>query len=321
LWPANLPPPLQVTYHPRSYPGGCPRRATANCSSGLRLGAAKTTSRLSGLSPLSWQGTVRWYCESAAQCWATGMQQILFTTTVVVAGSAIAGMGVANYHASRRNLDHAIGKVDGSTQTESGDLQKNAVQALINKSNAELRAYRKAESQARSAEERQDLARRHLKSLETCALALFDVAKLNPGTPLAEEALVWIVTHHPPGPIVEQATEVIIRDHIQSDSIEPLFKLSTFILAASSATERLMREALAKNPHRTVQGLACFTLARYLDYHASFVCRNDARDPAQWERKGPTSTGSRGRHDYIEHLNKLGPEALDREAASRCTSA
>ena len=108
-------------------------------------------------------------------------------------------------------------------------------------------------------------------------------------SPFAEEALVWIVTHVQQDPILERAKVMLIRDHIRSASIGPVFDLSKLFLSRSRITEQLMRAALAKSPHREIQALACFTLARYLEIQAFYVRRDQSIDPAQRERQRATA--------------------------------
>ena len=88
--------------------------------------------------------------------------------------------------------------------------------------------------------------------------ALLYEAERNPGTAAAEEALIWIVTHLPYGSMAERAKEMIARDHIRSEKIEPVCSEAQPYLAWLDHMRQsdLFREALAKNPHRKIQGLA-----------------------------------------------------------------
>jgi hypothetical protein len=85
-------------------------------------------------------------------------------------------------------------------------------------------------------------------------------------------------------------------------------------MAGSAATERLFREALARNASRKIQGLACFRLARFLENKASIIRLGKMFDPAQLENAtSPIQKESWG-HDYNERLNKLDPQAIERDA-------
>jgi hypothetical protein len=86
-------------------------------------------------------------------------------------------------------------------------------------------------------------------------------------------------------------------------------------MLGSTATERLFREVLAKNPSRKIQALACYHLARFLENQASFIRLGKMFDPAEreiWEFPIPIQKESWG-HDYMERLYKLDPQDVERE--------
>ena len=191
-----------------------------------------------------------------------------------------------------------------------------SIQALLREYEAENATARKTLQNAKTDEERKALLFRPRVNPASYAGALLYEAESNPGTAAAEDALIWIVTHLPFGSMTERAKEMIARDHVRSDKIEPLFKTSQVSMVGSDATERLFREALAKNPHRKFQGLACYSLARFLDYKASFVRLNKLFDPSQLEElRNPIKEAGWGK-DYEDRLSKTDPEALEREAAN-----
>ena len=90
-------------------------------------------------------------------------------------------------------------------------------------------------------------------------------------------------------------------------------------------TERLLRDALARNPHRDVQGMACYWLARYLEERAQWSreAKRSNVAPSPYEpshiiRPYPLVVESWGA-DYIDRLRRLDPAALDREAEALFT--
>ena len=91
---------------------------------------------------------------------------------------------------------------------------------------------------------------------------LLDVAKQNPKTDLAFEAVSWIITNTPDGPDVERAIEIMLRDHIEDA------RMSRFCCVLESSNspkvERICRAAINRSPHRDVQANAKYTLANYL---------------------------------------------------------
>ncbi len=146
--------------------------------------------------------------------------------------------------------------------------------------------------------------------------ALLQLAELDPGTPPAEEALIWIVTNLAYGSMVERAKEMIARDHIRSDKLDPVFREWQIQMPGSKATERLFREALAKNPNHKIRCLACFYLGRFLDSQATYIRLGRMFDPEQLKTEGVPIRKESWGYDFEERLNKLDPKSLEREAAS-----
>ncbi len=116
--------------------------------------------------------------------------------------------------------------------------------------------------------------------------------------------------------MAERAKELVTRDHIRSAKLESVFEnLERFNMVGSRATERLFREALAKNPNREIQGLSCYCLARFLDKQALYVRLTRMFDPTQLGKmRIPINAESWG-NDYEDRLLKLDTEAVERAAA------
>jgi RNA polymerase sigma-70 factor (ECF subfamily) len=277
---------------------------------------------------------------------------ILGTATVIIAGLMSMGAGVAVYaaigshgssagsgsgglHPVRANpkkstrerpaaeaqkpaskADSGPAKPDDLKMASRLELEKR-VQALLRAHQLDQAAFRKAALAARTAEERRTLQRSHPGANPAFyAGAFLQLAETDPGTPAAEDALIWIVDHLPIGSMAERAREMLARDHVRSEKLEPLFNHTVgYFMPGSKATERLFREALAKNPHRKIQGLACYYLARFLESRASFVRLRKELDRSQLEQlTSPIEKESWGQ-DYYERLDKLDPEAVEREVA------
>ena len=90
------------------------------------------------------------------------------------------------------------------------------------------------------------------------------------------------------------AKEMIARDHIRSDKIEPVFRDLLSNMPGSMATERLFREALAKNPNRKIRCLACYHLGRFLDSQATYIRLGRMFDPEQLKAEGRQSEKKAG---------------------------
>jgi RNA polymerase sigma factor (sigma-70 family) len=264
----------------------------------------------------------------------------LLAATVLIAGAVSAGAGLAAYSTLGRDASHATGPALGPSPAQTtpqkpeqrptaaaspapqavhGPLSAQEVkqnmlrrsgedlQALLHDYASDQDAFQKGYETAKTDEERKALQTRRHWNPAFYAGAFLELADRDPGTPPALEALLWIVTHRVYGSMPERAKEMIVRDHIRSDKIEPVFDSKQILLPGSMATERLFREALAKNKHRKIQGLACYYLARYLDYQASFVRLVKLLDSG-------APMGFWGQDD-ISRLRKMDPKALEREAA------
>jgi hypothetical protein len=264
----------------------------------------------------------------------------LLTTTVLVAGLVTTGAGVAAYSALRRDQGLAGGANSAQADPQKPDASppasqkpaprsrgpspeamekmrrrsEESIRTLLREYEAESDASRKSMQNAKTDEERKALAFQRRPNPASYAGALLYEAEENPGTAAAEDALIWIVTHLPYGTMAERAKEMIARDHIRSEKIEALFRPSQTNMVGSSATERLFRDALAKNPSRKIQACAGYFLARFLENRATFIRRGKMSDPAQQENMQPPIYKESWGHDYNERLNKLDPQDIEREA-------
>ena len=226
----------------------------------------------------------------------------LLATVVLVSGMSATGAGLAAYRGVGRKAAGAPqGAIDPAQKTtedkqarepaaggslpqpsvpaeRAAFLQKAAgeaqerVKGLMREFEADQLEFRKVAQNAQNLEEKKKLARNHRGANPAFyAGAFLDIAEKFPGTPAAEDGLLWIATHLVYSSMAERAKEVLAQDFARNDKIEPLFSHREVVMAGSKPTERLFRAALAQNGNRKNQGLACYYLARYLDYQASFV--------------------------------------------------
>jgi hypothetical protein len=124
------------------------------------------------------------------------------------------------------------------------------------------------------------------------------------------------VTHLAYGSMVERAKEMIARDHIQSDKLQPVFLQAKMRMAGSKATERLFRESLARNPNRKIRCMACYDLGQFLEGQASYIRLGRLFAPGRLKAQGQPIQNESWGYDDEERLQKLDPESLEREAAA-----
>ena len=122
-----------------------------------------------------------------------------------------------------------------------------------------------------SDEERKQIIARVDKLRDGLARRFLELAANNPADPIALEALmqaVWMVNHNafPAGGQDSpglKAMSVLLRDHTQSDKLGPIcLRISS---GFRGEYETFLRTILDKNPHKSVQALACLALAQFLN--------------------------------------------------------
>ena len=122
-------------------------------------------------------------------------------------------------------------------------------------------------SKAKTAEERKEVQAR----LGKLPLRFLELAEANPKDPVALEALIQTVsivngTAFPQGgkdSPGDKALALLLRDHVRSDKLGVVCQQILFGFHKSHET--FLRTVLEMNPHRQVQGLACLSLAQYLN--------------------------------------------------------
>jgi hypothetical protein len=189
-------------------------------------------------------------------------------------------------------------------------------EALRREYDEAFQAYLRAANQARTEDDWASVRSQRGANPARFAGGFLDLAEKFPGTPAAADALIWIVTHVVYGSLPERAKELIIRDHIRSEKLAPVFNDSQLYMTGSKATETMFRQALARNPDRTIQGLACYYLARFLDGQASAARVSKMIDPNRLQQETAGLIAAGWGQDYNDRLKAMDPQALEREAVS-----
>jgi peroxiredoxin len=95
---------------------------------------------------------------------------------------------------------------------------------------------------------------------------LLTLMEKDPRSAFAREAATWVILNTPDGPEVEQAAEVILREHIASSNLA--FLCQGLVGLRHLCVEKLLRAVLEKNPNSPMKGQACFALAALLKNQA-----------------------------------------------------
>ena len=127
-----------------------------------------------------------------------------------------------------------------------------------------------------------------------------ELAAQNPKSPVAVDALVWVVVHVRRGKDLHQAITRLTEDHLKSPRLVPACEKLPF--RPSLASETLLREMRKKSPHKAVRAQAAFHLAIYLQRQLRLVAlmheEEDQERFAQFYGK-----------DFAEHLQALDTSA------------
>ena len=107
------------------------------------------------------------------------------------------------------------------------------------------------------------------------------LARKYPADPVAIDALGGLVANQFTPPEAEHAAEILIRDHLESDKLIPIYHqlVTNLFPAPSSAAERLLRAAAEKSPTPEARGLASLKIAELLVYRADAVRMLRGPDP------------------------------------------
>jgi hypothetical protein len=143
--------------------------------------------------------------------------------------------------------------------------------ALLREYQDAQQAYGKAYAAAQSDSERQQV-KAHKPDPAAFVRKFLDLARDKPGEPGSFDALVWVLTHGPHGPLGDEALDLLAASHLDNSRLIPI--LQRFSSSKSPAEERLLRTAMEKNTNRDVQAHACYTMALLLasrDHHAAPV--------------------------------------------------
>ncbi len=133
------------------------------------------------------------------------------------------------------------------------------------------------------------------------------------------DALVWVSKMSPTwgskepalSVAADRARRLLASHHIDHKRIGLAMGGMMFLDAASDATEKLYREALAKSPHREVRGMACYWFGRFLKNQAEFVL--EMQNPRE-DSKVEVRLEKRWGNGAVQKLKSANPAALLREA-------
>jgi hypothetical protein len=191
-------------------------------------------------------------------------------------------------------LGPAAGALDDKKETA-----KEQYDAVLKEYNLKYLEYVKEASAAKTAEERRKAAEKR-PNPEAYAGRMLEIAEKNPKDAVAPEALAWVVRMVPTGKTRDQAMALLLKDHVTSPSLGPLCR--AIASGRTPGKEETLKTILEKNPHKEVQGQACYWLARSFKEQAEQARRANQPDADRLEKQA---------EDYFERVVKEFPDVKD----------
>jgi hypothetical protein len=110
------------------------------------------------------------------------------------------------------------------------------------------------------------------------------ILRRDPASSNALQSATWIILNTPDGPAVQEAAEVILREHVTDTNLVSLSQELDRV--RPTCAQDLLAGLLQNNPSLEVRGNACFTLATLLKAEADFGGNKDATEQAiaQYQR-------------------------------------
>lgn len=172
-------------------------------------------------------------------------------------------------------------------------------------------AFVKANREAKTGEDRAKLSFRPWDLMPP----FLELARRNPRTSAAEDALLWITTHAMHNDVCAEAKRLLARDFAASPKLGPALGFQGHYADYSATSEAFFRTVLAKNPDPDLRGLAAYWLARHLRHNADGARRirrdsDFAAATADYDRRYAGGEG------WADRLRRLAPDALEAAADS-----
>jgi hypothetical protein len=184
------------------------------------------------------------------------------------------------------------------------------LEALKKEVDTARREYYQAYEKAKTDQERQELRDKNNKQIKARARRALELAQKHPKDAAAVDALTWIIGGGlgwlGAGAEIEASFDLLRNDYAISEKIDRVCDIAFVYDSVSTKPEQFLRAVLKKNPHREIQGHACYGLARILRGHAIVAKR--LRDPAYAKAMEKGTNG-----DVVKHLKASDPDKLQQE--------
>ena len=133
-------------------------------------------------------------------------------------------------------------------------------QALEQEFNAAMEDFRKTYGTAKTDAERKKVMQQKLPSPPKYMARMMAIADKDPKDPAAADALIWVFSNIPDDRRARQVLDTLFLNHLESEKMGKL--VESLVHRQARDAKKLLLEIRAKNPLRTVQGLATFGLGQ-----------------------------------------------------------
>jgi tetratricopeptide (TPR) repeat protein len=154
--------------------------------------------------------------------------------------------------------------------------------ALLDEYQKAQQAFSAAYRAAKTDEERQKVFDKYPEPGKY-APRFLKLAEDNPKDPAALDALVWVVSAASHTPEASKALDQLLRDHLESLRLGQVCQALRY--SPGTAADKLLREALEKNPNREVKAHAGFTLGFRLARQAEAARQQNPADADKLTRE------------------------------------
>jgi len=203
------------------------------------------------------------------------------------------------------------GALEESPETRRADSPQSRLRAVLEDYNRAMKDFIEARQKAKTADERNQIAREKYPQPRTYAHRFLELADSAPDDPAAADALVWVVERNVDGPDFAHAIDLLAAHHAANRMVG--HAAMTLTDTTSPATEKLFRAIIDKSPYRDIKGLACLSLGRYYKRLSEKV-RSVKEDPdkARGWRAMMVKQGADG--EAFDRLVGRDPDALMKQA-------
>lgn len=141
-----------------------------------------------------------------------------------------------------------------------------------------MREYSTAMRKAKSSKERQEIYESSYPNPRDYVAPMLELAKEFPESETAPQALMWIVQRNRGGELADEARQLLLNNHIDSESLAEI-ALAMMYEKPTAENESVLTQLTEESPHQRVQGIAAYVEAFNLNKGLESLARLDEDEP------------------------------------------